>query len=68
MESKSKSTGHSKSKTPSPSPPTSHSHSKSPNPKQEVAKENTQPAAEILNKLDISSSEPPKVQSLIHKL
>lgn len=68
MESKSKSIGHSKSKTTSPSPPTSHSHCKSLNPKLEVAKKNTQPSAEILNKPDSSSFEPPEVQYLIHEL
>jgi len=66
--SKSKSTGHSNSNTPSPSPPTSRSHSKSPIPKRKVENKNPEPTTEILNKLESSSSEPPELQSLIHRL
>ena len=68
MASKSKSIGHSKSKTPSPSPPTSPLYSKSPISKREVEKKNKTPTTETPKIPYNSSLEPPKVQSLIHKL
>eukprot|EP00253_Pinus_taeda_P021418 PITA_21418 len=68
MESKSTSSCHSKSKNPSPSPSTSRSHSKSSISELEVEKKNTEHNTEIPNKPDHSSSYPPELQTLIHKL
>ena len=66
MASKSKSKYHSESKSPSTSPPTSPSHFESLNIEREADKTTT--IAINLNISEKSTIEPPKVESLIHKL